>query len=66
MCFVSARLKEEDPLDIFFIYFDTVTYDNIEKDVKMTFTAYIGLIGGNMGFFAGFSILRKYIMKIDK
>ena len=39
------------------IYFDTATYDKIEKDVKMTLTAQIGLIGGTMGLLTGFSIL---------
>ena len=28
-----------------------------ERDVKMTFTAQIGLIGGTMGLLTGFSIL---------
>ena len=39
------------------IYFDKATYDKIEKDVKMTLTAQIGLIGGTMGLLTGFSIL---------
>ena len=39
------------------IYFDTATYDKIEKDIKMTLTAQIGLIGGTMGLLTGFSIL---------
>ena len=39
------------------IYFDTATYDQIERDVKMTLTAQIGLIGGTMGLLTGFSIL---------
>ena len=39
------------------IYFDTATYDVIEKDVKVTLEAQLGLIGGTMGLFAGFSIL---------
>ena len=39
------------------IYFDTETYDNIEKDVKVTINAQLGLIGGTMGLLTGFSIL---------
>ena len=39
------------------IYFDTATYDQIERDKKMTLTAQIGLIGGTMGLLTGFSIL---------
>ena len=39
------------------IYFDTATYDVIERDVRMTVTGQIGLIGGTMGLLTGFSIL---------
>ena len=33
------------------------TYDKIERDVKITTEAALGLIGGTMGLFTGFSIL---------
>ena len=57
------------------IYFDTSTFDRVEKDVKVTrkldlfklfflnllpqvtLVAQLGLIGGTMGLFTGFSIL---------
>ena len=39
------------------IYFDTSTYDEIERDVKVTLEAQLGLIGGTMGLLTGFSIL---------
>ena len=39
------------------IYFDTGTYDSIERDVKVTINAQLGLIGGTMGLLTGFSIL---------
>ena len=39
------------------IYFDTATYDKIERDVKVTLEAQLGLIGGTMGLLTGFSIL---------
>ena len=39
------------------IYFDTATYDEIERDVKVTVNAQLGLIGGTMGLLTGFSIL---------
>ena len=39
------------------IYFDTETYDEILKDEKVTLEASLGLIGGTMGLFTGFSIL---------
>ena len=39
------------------IFFDTATYDEIERDVKVTLVAQLGLIGGTMGLLTGFSIL---------
>ena len=39
------------------IYFNTQTYDKVVKDVKVTMEAQLGLIGGTMGLFTGFSIL---------
>ena len=39
------------------IYFDTATYDKIDRDVKVTLEAQLGLIGGTMGLLTGFSIL---------
>ena len=37
--------------------FDTATYDEIEKDVSVTFGDQLGAIGGTLGLFAGFSII---------
>ena len=48
---------DHPPLQLVQIYFDTATYDEIEKDVKMTVEAQLGLIGGTMGLLTGFSIL---------
>ena len=45
------------PLQVIEIYFDTGTYDEIERDVKVTINAQLGLIGGTMGLLTGFSIL---------
>ena len=39
------------------IHLATATYDEIEKDEKVTTEAALGLIGGTMGLFTGFSIL---------
>ena len=39
------------------IYFDTATFDLIEKDTKNTLETQISVIGGTMGLFSGFSIL---------
>ena len=35
------------------IYFDTATFDEIERDVKVKFTAALSLIGGTMGLLTG-------------
>ena len=45
------------PLQVIEVYFDTGIYDNIERDVKVTVNAQLGLIGGTMGLLTGFSIL---------
>ena len=45
------------PLQVIEIHFDTGTYDNIQRDVKVTISAQLGLIGGTMGLLTGFSIL---------
>ena len=39
------------------IYFNTATYDKIERDMKVTLEAQLGLVGGTMGLLTGFSIL---------
>ena len=39
------------------IHFDTSTYDKVDKDIKITLEAQLGLIGGTMGLLTGFSIL---------
>ena len=49
--------KPYHPLQVVQIYFDTVTYDEIVKDVSVTLADQLGAIGGTMGLFAGFSFL---------
>ena len=44
-------------MEVVEIYFGAATYDEIEKDVKVTLEAALGLIGGTMGLLTGFSIL---------
>ena len=39
------------------IHLGTATYDEVEKAEKVTIEAALGLIGGTMGLFTGFSIL---------
>ena len=39
------------------IFFDTGTFDDIERDEKIKTEAQLSLIGGTMGLFSGFSII---------
>ena len=55
--FSLAATLEPAPLKLIQIYFDTATYDKIDRDVKVTLEAQLGLIGGTMGLLTGFSIL---------
>merc|ERR1719222_128723 len=52
-----TSVLEHAPLEAVHIYFDTATYDEIERDEKVTMEAQLGLIGGTMGLLTGFSIL---------
>ena len=47
----------DSKLDVIWIYFDTASFDEIERDKKIKFEAQLSLIGGTMGLFTGFSIL---------
>ena len=57
LLFFSVATVEHAPLKLVQIFFDTATYDEIERDVKVTLEAQLGLIGGTMGLLTGFSIL---------
>ena len=52
-----AGIKWFTQLEVVHIYFDTATFDEIEKDVKVTLEGQLGVIGGTMGLLTGFSIL---------
>ena len=54
---LPASTIEYPTLEVVDIYFGSATYDEIEKDVKVTLEAALGLIGGTMGLLTGFSIL---------
>ena len=47
----------QSTLQLVQIYFDTATYDEIERDEKIKFEAQLSLIGGTMGLLTGFSII---------
>ena len=54
------KLGQELPpstLQLVEIYFDTATFDNIERDKKIKTEAQLSLIGGTMGLLTGFSII---------
>merc|ERR1719458_77467 len=56
----SSSFGEELPpssLHLVQIYFDTATFDNIERDKKIKTEAQLSLIGGTMGLLTGFSII---------
>ena len=55
--FVSASRQRYASMDMFLIYFGSATFDQIEKDTKMKMETMVGVIGGTMGLFTGFSIL---------
>ena len=49
--------KKYNPLELISIYMDSSTFDQIEKDKKVTLETQLGVIGGTMGLLTGFSIL---------
>ena len=47
----------ESRLEVVQIYFDTASFDEIERDKRIKFEAQLSLIGGTMGLLSGFSII---------
>ena len=67
-CLVSSKIHNihqitfsgeefQSTLQLVEIYFDTATFDNIERDKKIKMEAQLSLIGGTMGLLSGFSII---------
>ena len=56
MCIVGEELPPST-LQLVEIYFDTATFDDIERDKKIKTEAQLSLIGGTMGLLTGFSII---------
>ena len=54
---VSGEKLPESTLQLVQIYFDTATFEDIERDKKIKFEAQLSLIGGTMGLLTGFSII---------
>ena len=47
----------DSTLELVHIFFDTASYDEIERDTKIKFEGQLSLIGGTMGLLTGFSII---------
>ena len=55
--FAGIEMPLESDLRLVRIFFDTATFDDIERDKKIKAEAQLSLIGGTMGLFSGFSII---------
>ena len=54
---ISGDELSESTLQLVQIYFDTATFEDVEKDKKIKMEAQLSLIGGTMGLLTGFSII---------
>ena len=54
---VSGKELDDSLIQVVQIYFDTASFDEIERDKKIKLESQISLIGGTMGLFTGFSII---------
>ena len=54
---LSGEELPASTLQLVEIYFDTATFDDIERDKKIKTEAQLSLIGGTMGLLTGFSII---------
>ena len=48
----------DSSLELVHIFFDTASFDEIERDKKIKFEGQLSLVGGTMGLLTGFSIIR--------
>ena len=54
---LSVEDLPSSSLELVHIFFDTASYDEIERDKKINFEGQLSLIGGTMGLLTGFSII---------
>ena len=54
---LSVEDLPSSSLELVHIFFDTASYDEIERDKKIKFEGQLSLIGGTMGLLTGFSII---------
>ena len=57
LCSSPGEELPPSTLELVQIYFDTATFDDIERDKKIKTEAQLSLIGGTMGLLTGFSII---------
>ena len=57
MFFFAVKEFTESTLQLVQIFFDTATFDEVERDKKIKMEAQLSLIGGTMGLLTGFSII---------
>ena len=57
MIIIAGEELPPSTLQLVQIYFDTATFDDIERDKKIKYEAQLSLIGGTMGLLTGFSII---------
>ena len=55
--YIISGEELEAELHLVHIFFDTASFDNIQKDKKIKFEAQLSLVGGTMGLLTGFSII---------
>ena len=55
--YIISGEELEAELHLVHVFFDTATFDNIQKDKKIKFEAQLSLVGGTMGLLTGFSII---------
>ena len=54
---ILSAVEQDPALELVQIFFDTTSFDEIERDEKTNFETQISTIGGTMGLFTGFSII---------
>ena len=54
---LSVEDLPSSSLELVHIFFDTASYDEIERDKNISFEGQLSLIGGTMGLLTGFSII---------
>lgn len=58
LCLFTVARKPYHLLQPVHIFFDTATFDTVERDEKITLESQLGVIGGTLGLFTGFSLSR--------